>query len=122
MHSLIHHKNLLLAFIYQVLYIGQFVNMHNYISFIYKFFASPEKFVFLQLRGFVNEPTLCENKDADQLRGFPEADQRLCFPYMDSTLPLLLKFEISLTVQPDLCRTYSGTTWLVFSRDCSILD
>ena len=60
MHSLIHHKNLLLAFIYQVLYIRQFVNMHNYISFIYKFefFASPEKFVFLQLRGFVNEPTI----------------------------------------------------------------
>ena len=28
----------------------------------------------------------CENKDADQLRGNREADQRLCFRYTDSTL------------------------------------
>ena len=32
---------------------------------------------------------ICENKDADQLRGNREADQRLCFRYMDSTIPLL---------------------------------
>ena len=25
---------------------------------------------------------ICENKDADQLRGNPEADQRLCFRYI----------------------------------------
>ena len=36
----------------------------------------------------------CENKDADQLRGNPEADQRLCFRYMDGTIPLLSKSEI----------------------------
>ena len=36
-----------------------------------------------------------ENKDADQLRGNREADQRLCFRYIDSTIPLLLKYEIS---------------------------
>ena len=30
-----------------------------------------------------------------QLRGFCEADQRLCFPYIDSTIPLLPKAEIS---------------------------
>ena len=36
-----------------------------------------------------------ENKDADQLRGDREADQRLCFRYKDSTLPLLLKFQAS---------------------------
>ena len=43
------------------------------------------------------KPTICigENKDADQLRGNREADQRLCFRYTDSTLPLLLKSEIS---------------------------
>ena len=43
------------------------------------------------------KPTICigENKDADQLRGNREADQRLCFHYTDSTLPLLLKSEIS---------------------------
>ena len=27
---------------------------------------------------------ICENKDADQLRGNREADQRLCFRYTDS--------------------------------------
>ena len=32
---------------------------------------------------------ICENKDADQLRGNHEADQRLCFRYTDSTTPLL---------------------------------
>ena len=34
---------------------------------------------------------ICENKDTDQLRGNCEADQRLCFHYMDSTIPLLSK-------------------------------
>ena len=38
---------------------------------------------------------ICENKDADQLRGNREADQRLCFRYIDSTIPLLSKSEIS---------------------------
>ena len=37
----------------------------------------------------------CENKDADQLRGNREADQRLCFRYTDSTTPFLPKSEIS---------------------------
>ena len=32
---------------------------------------------------------ICENKDADQLRGNREADQRLCFRYTDSNFPLL---------------------------------
>ena len=38
---------------------------------------------------------ICENKDADQLRGNCEADQRLCFRYIDSTIPLVPKYEIS---------------------------
>ena len=44
----------------------------------------------------MGKPTVCigENKDADQLRGNREADQRLCFRYLDSTIPLL-KSEIS---------------------------
>ena len=39
----------------------------------------------------MGKPTICigENKDADQLRGNREADQRLCFRYSDSTIPLL---------------------------------
>ena len=38
---------------------------------------------------------ICENKDADQLRGNCEADQRHCFHLTDSTIPLLPKSEIS---------------------------
>ena len=54
---------------------------------------------------------ICENKDADQLRGNREADQRLCFRYTDSTIPLLPIHKISslwpssVAVQPGLCRT-----------------
>ena len=45
----------------------------------------------------MGKPTICigENKDADQLRSDREADQRLCFRYTDSTIPLLPKYEIS---------------------------
>ena len=70
-----------------------------------------------------------ENKDADQLRGNREADQRLCFRYTDSTLPLLLKsgissyYPASVLVQPGLCRTCSETTTSVFPRGgCNILS
>ena len=38
---------------------------------------------------------VCKNKGADQLRGKREADQRLCFCYIDSTIPLLSKSKIS---------------------------
>ena len=38
---------------------------------------------------------ICENKDADQLRGDCEADQRLCFHYTDSTSPIPPKSEVS---------------------------
>ena len=58
---------------------------------------------------------ICENKDADQLRGNREADQRLCFRYTDSTIPLLSESEISslwpysVIAQPGLCLTWSET-------------
>ena len=63
----------------------------------------------------MRKPTICicENKDADQLRGNHKADQRLCFHYKDCTTPLLPKSEISsfyqpsVVVQPGLCRTLS---------------
>ena len=38
---------------------------------------------------------ICENKAADQLCGNRTTDQQLCFRYMDSTIPLLPKSEIS---------------------------
>ena len=45
----------------------------------------------------MRKPTfcICENKYADQLRGDREADQRLCFRYIGSTISLLSKSEIS---------------------------
>ena len=71
---------------------------------------------------------ICENKEADQLRGNCEADQHLCFRYRDSTIPLCRKSEISIilaysvAVQPGLCRNWSETlktgyftTRLIFS-------
>ena len=57
----------------------------------------------------MRKPTICicENKDADQLRGNREADQRLCFRYLDSKIPLLPKSKISSLIS-------SGcTTWFV---------
>ena len=38
---------------------------------------------------------ICDNNDADQRRGYREADQRLCFRHTDSTISLLPKSEIS---------------------------
>ena len=71
----------------------------------------------------MRKPTfcICENQDPDQLRGNREADQRLGFQYMDNTMHLLLKCEItspvlfSVAAQLSLCRTWSKTTLLVFS-------
>ena len=50
-----------------------------------------------QMSRVTRKPTFCisKNKDADQLRGNRDADQRLCFRYLDSTIPLLPKSEIS---------------------------
>ena len=58
---------------------------------------------------------ICENKDADQLCSNCKADQRLCFRYSDSTIPLFSKSKISsfkpasMDVQPGLCQTWSET-------------
>ena len=58
---------------------------------------------------------ICENKDADQLRGNREADQRPYFHLIASTIPLLPIYEISslypssVVAQPALCGTWSET-------------
>ena len=60
----------------------------------------------------MGKPTICigENKGADQLRSNCEADQRLCFRYMDSTIPLFSRSNISrlqpssVLVQLGLCQ------------------
>ena len=55
------------------------------------------KQISLHMSQVMRKPTfcICENKGADQLRGNREADQRLCFRYIDSTIPLISKSEIS---------------------------
>ena len=58
--------------------------------------------------------TICkrgENKGADQLRSYCEADQRLCLCYMDSTIPLHLHF---LTI------FYDCTAWFVSKPKLSV--
>ena len=77
----------------------------------------------------MRKQTFCirENKDADQLCGNREADQRLCFRYIENIIPLLSKAEISslkpsaVAVQPGLCWTWSETRTLVFSRRGSFI-
>ena len=51
----------------------------------------------VNMSSVMRKPTfcICENKDADQLRGNREADQRLCFRYTYSSIPLLPKSEFS---------------------------
>ena len=88
------------------------------------FFLSPSKVSYSirsSISNFVSRDVrkpdfcICENKDADQLRGDREADQRLCFRYTDSRIPLLPKSEISsiwpssVAVQTGLCGTWSET-------------
>ena len=59
--------------------------------------VSTQSLTQLDMSRVVRKPAfcICENKDADQLRGNREADQRLCFRYTDSTIPILPKSEIS---------------------------
>ena len=78
-----------------------------------------------ELGHVMRKPTIyiCENKDTDQLSGDSEADQGLCFHYIDTciAIPLLSKSEISslkpssVAVQPGLCHTWSEIRMLVFS-------
>ena len=58
---------------------------------------------------------LCENKGADQLHSYCEADQRFCFRYTDIAIPLLSKSKLSNLypstglVQASWCWTWSET-------------
>ena len=69
-----------------------FLNVHNCIE--YPIYCHIGHIFMIRV---IRKPAfcICENRDADQLRGNHEADQRLCFRYIDSTIPLLPKYEIS---------------------------
>ena len=54
---------------------------------------------------------ICKNKDTDQLRGKREADQRLCFPYKDSTIPLLPIYKINSKPLAILCGCTARFVW-----------
>ena len=72
--------------------------------------------------------SICKNEEAHQLHGNCEADQLHCFHYMDSTIPLLPKSEISslytstVAVQPGLCRTWLETPKTGFSLSSSYMS
>ena len=53
--------------------------------------------IYRQISRIMRKPAfcICKSKDADQLCGNRTADQRLCFRYTDSTIPLLPKSKIS---------------------------
>ena len=63
------------------------------------FLRSSLKMVGLHMSRLMGKPTICisENKDADQLRGNREADQRLCFAsrIVQFLFYLNLKFQAS---------------------------
>ena len=60
-------------------------------------FNGTNVFILYEMSLVMRKPAfcICENKDVDQLRGNREADQRLCFRYTDSKIPLLPESEIS---------------------------
>ena len=76
---------------------GHVFTMPSYLALYYVLGGFVLYFLSCQMSHLVRKPTIFigENKNADQLRGNREADQRLCFRYWDSTIPLLLKSEIS---------------------------
>ena len=88
------------------------------------FQVSREMFLFFKKRKIIlytnrvmRKSTFCiyENKDTYLLCGNRTAYQRLCFCYIDSTIPLLSKSKISslqpscVAVQSGLCGTWSET-------------
>ena len=52
---------------------------------------------------------ICENKDADQLCGNREADQRLCFPYIYSTISTFYNRNFKTIASFCKCRARFGS-------------
>ena len=60
----------------------------------------------------IRKPTfcICENKDADQLRGDRDADQRLCFRYIDKNSGEVLSKLKDIGYQATSLSTYDFST------------
>ena len=69
--------------------------LYQFLNIAYFYFFLRLSYITLSRIVRKRDYCLCENKGADQLCSNCEADQRLCFRYWDSTIPLLLKSEIS---------------------------
>ena len=88
------------------------VLVKKFVSIVVAFCGTHYTMPKLYMSRVVRKPDfcICENKDADQLRGNRKADQHLCFPYTDSTIPLLPKSKFSslscVVELPGLCRTW----------------
>ena len=93
---------------------SKFFNFDNFII-LRRNRRTTANFYVLNMSRRMGKPTICIGKNKG-------ADQRLCFRYMDSTIPVLSKSKISsllpctVTVQLGLCRTWSEPKLLVFSR------
>ena len=83
-------------------------------------------FAFIDLLQF--EPPHGKTNNLHRQKQSREADQRLCFRFTDSTIPLLFKSELSsfwpasVTVQGGLCWKWSEPKLLVFSRTGSFYN
>ena len=75
------------------------VNYPQILVKYYKILYTSTSFIFLSanMSHVMRKPDfcICKNKGADQLCGNHTADQHLYFRYIDSTIPLLPKSEIS---------------------------
>ena len=76
---------------------GNLKHISTSVSVVYFIHEKQLPLSICHLSRVMRKPTfcICEYKDADQLRGNLEADQRLYFCYLDSTIHLLTKSEIS---------------------------
>ena len=86
------------AMIYLICNVSEPMILHlQKASFLMTRLISFQPSIYIYMSRVMRKPTfdICENKDADQLRGNREADQPLCFRYIDSIIPLLSKSEIS---------------------------
>ena len=84
--------------LFQTLIIKSFTysTFFTLVYYIYNIYTMPLP-VTNKMSYLMGKPTMWigETKGADQLRSNCEPDQLLCFRYMESTIPLLLKSEIS---------------------------